>query len=456
MLSLLKFIGALKESRQRKIRHENFQNVKIKIKVGKLIKNSGMLNPTFGLLTGMQGDWDRRSISAILQRKNQRGFPMRSGLTLFLITFVSQIVGSAEITRIWLTHKTNDSSKIVVNWQSNEPGDSVVHFGLTDDCSETVRVDESTTLHHVEIPLKHRDTVYHYLVSTGDQRSAEASFKAYPTDVLRVAVVADWQGKPDLSAIEKDDVHLLLTAGDNIANIWQTCGEGQKDCVKPYAALIDAYPELFRCAPFMPVLGNHDREIRPRGEKPPAKPVYDVDATAFRRFFELPGEEWRWHFDIPKFELRFVALDFNHTSDFGTTWQTCHAFDENSDQFRWYKKVMEQPSGFVVTLYNERNASIRNQAQKQWHDLFRRGTLCITGFGYFAERAEVDGFSYYNTALNGSGNQYPDPLSELLAGEDSYILLTVERAGKMAVELKSLDGKVLDRREFKRTKDQPE
>ena len=375
---------------------------------------------------------------------------MKFALTLFLLTLAQQIAVSAEINRIWLTHKTNDPSKIVVNWMTDEPGDSVVHFGLTTEYGETVKVEENTPLHHVEIPLAKKDTIYHYSVSTGDQRSIDSTFKAYPTDLLRVAVVADWQGKPDLSAIVQDDVHLLLTAGDNIANIWQTCGEDQKDCVKPYAALIDAYPDLFRSTPFMPVLGNHDREIRPRGSKPPAEPVYDVDATAFRRFFELPGDEWKWQFDIPEFDLRFVGLDFNHISDFGTTWQTCHAFDDNSEQFHWYSKLMEQPLGIVVTLYNERNASIRNQARKQWYDQFGRGTCCITGFGYFAERAEVDGFPYYNTSLSGKGDQYPDPNSKFLAGEDSYILLTVERDGKMMVEIKSLNNTVLDRQDYER------
>lgn len=375
---------------------------------------------------------------------------MRYAAFLILLLFLTepQVASGDEIERIWLTHKTNDPSKIVVNWMTDEPGDSVVRFGLTAEYGEKVRIDENTTLHHVEIPLKHRDTSYHYSVSTGDQRSADASFKAYPTDVLRVAVVADWQGKPDLSTVVKHDVHLLLTAGDNIARLWDKCGKGNKDCIKPYAELIDAYPELFRTTPFMPVLGNHDREIRPRGDKPPAEPVYDVDATAFRRFFELPGDEWKWRFDLPEFDLRFVALDFNHISDFGTTWQTCHAFDENSEQFQWYEKLMEKPSGFVVTLYNERNASIRNKASGKWHDLFRRGTCCITGFGYFAERAEVDGFPYYNAALNGRGNQYPDPQSKFLAGEDSYVLLTVKRGGRMTVEIKSLKNTVLDRQDF--------
>ncbi|MCA9118369.1 MAG: metallophosphoesterase, partial [Planctomycetaceae bacterium] len=361
-----------------------------------------------------------------------------------------QLAVAAEIDRIWLTHKSHDSSRIVVNWATDEPGNSVVHFGLTKEYGGTVRIDESTTLHHVEIPLKHRDMVYHYSVSTGDQRSKNATFKAYPTDELRVAVIADWQGQPDLSAIVKEDVHLLLTAGDNIARLWDRCGAGKKYCIEPYAALIDAYPDLFRSTPFLPALGNHDREIRPRGSSPPVEPVYDVDATAFRRFFELPDDEWKWHFDLPEFDLRFVALDFNHISDFGTTWQTCHAFGEDSEQFRWYRKLMEQPPGLVVTLYNERNASVRNQASKQWHDLFRRGTCCITGYGYFAERAEVDGLTYYNTSLSGKGNQYPDPHSKLLAGEDSYVLLTVTRGGPMIVEIRSLKNTVLDRREFQR------
>ncbi len=355
------------------------------------------------------------------------------------------------ITRIWLTHRSTEPDTIVVNWISDVPGDSVVHFGLTRGYGETVRIEESTRLHHVEIPLEKRDVVYHYAVCTGEARSADASFKAPPTDILRVAIAADWQRKPDLAAIVQDDPHLLMTGGDQIPSLWEACGEGKKDCVTPYAELIGTYPDLFRSIPFMPVLGNHDREIRRRGSEPPAEPVYDIEATAFRRFFELPGDEWKWHFDLPEFGVRFVALDFNHISDFGTTWQTCHAFGEDSEQFRWYAALMERPSPFVVTLYNERNASIRNQANGRWHELFRKGTVCVTGFGYFAERAEVDGLTYYNTSLSGRGTRYPDPRSGFLASEDSYLLLTFDRAaGTMRVDIKNLSGTVLDRREFRK------
>jgi hypothetical protein len=201
--------------------------------------------------------------------------------------FVSVPPASAQVERIWLTHRTNDPSKIVLNWMTKMPGDSKVRFGLTKDYGQEVVVPGKNTLHHVEILLAKKDAVYHYSVSTGDQTSPDTTFRSYPTDVFRVAVVANWQGKPSLKALLKDDPNLLLTAGDNIPDLHSKCGVGTKDCTKPYEALIDAYPDLFRSVPFMPILGNHDREIRPRGMKPPADPVYDIDATAFCKFFDL-------------------------------------------------------------------------------------------------------------------------------------------------------------------------
>lgn len=375
---------------------------------------------------------------------------MKKFAAVALLVFVTCQTEAGEIARTWLTHKTHDPSRIVVNWETATSGNSVVRYGTSKASMQTVAIDESVTLHHVEIPLTERDTIYHYVVSSGDEKSADASFKAYPADILRVAVVADWQGRPKLDALIRNDPHLLLTAGDNINCLHQLCGVGIKDCTKPYAELVAAYPPLFRSIPFMPVLGNHDREMRPRGPKPPAEPVYDIEATAYRKFFELPDDEWKWHFDIADFGVRFVALDFSHISDTGTTWQTCHLLDKGSAQFRWYEKLMDGPlPPFVVTLYNEKHSSIRGQEGGAWHQLISRGTIAITGFGYFAERADVDGFAYYNTSLSGKGAKYPDPKSAFFASEDSYILMTfTKKPPKTVVELKTLAGTTLDRKEY--------
>ncbi len=360
---------------------------------------------------------------------------------------------SAQVERIWVTHRTSDSTKLVVNWTTKMPGNSKVRFGPTKDYGQEVHVVGAATLHHVEISLPKSGEV-HYSVSTGDQVSADAVLPGYPTDVLRVAVVANWQGKPNLQALIKDRIHLLLTAGDNIPDLHSKCGVGRKDCTKAYEALIDAYPELFRVIPFMPALGNHDREIRPRGPKPPADPVYDIDAAAFCKFFDLPGDKWKWHFDLPDFGVRFVALDLNHIQDRGTTWQTCHDYSKESVQFQWYEKLMaNRPPGFVITLHNERNAAMRGQEKGAWGQMFRQGELVVSGFGYYAERAEVEGMTYLNTSL-GKGTKYADPKMKFIESEASYVLMTFEK-GKaiMTVELKSLDGRVLDRTEILRRKE---
>ncbi|MBM4025578.1 MAG: metallophosphoesterase [Planctomycetes bacterium] len=276
-------------------------------------------------------------------------------------------MASAQIERIWLSHRTTAPSHVVVSWETAQPGDSVVHYGNTPAVQHTRGIEERVTLHHVEIPLDPTATAHHYRVQTGTHTSPVAFFQAYPADELRVAVIANLQSKPDLTALLRDRVHVVMTAGDNIPNLWQG-GDG----ARPYSKLIDAYPELFRTTIFMPVLGNHDKEIRPRGSAPPQEPVYDVNATAFRTFFELPGDEWKWHFDVPGFDVRFIALDLNHISDMGTTWQTCHPFAAGSEQFQWYDDLTSRTrQRFVVTLYNERNVGIRTREGGRWHQMSR-------------------------------------------------------------------------------------
>jgi len=368
--------------------------------------------------------------------------------TLLLLTLCFHIA-RAEDPRIWLTHRTNDPAKLCVNWLTDAPGESIVHFGDTPELGKSERLADNVTLHHVEIPFGEGDAPLHYAVETAGKRSSVAVVKRYGGAELRAAVVADWQGRPDLTALRRDEPHLLFIAGDQVYSLHELCGHGVKDCVKPFAALVARYPELFRSTPVMPVLGNHDREIRPRGPQPPVDPVYDVEATAWRAFYPLPDEGWKWRFEIPGFEARFLALDLSHTQDQGTTWETNHPFTSDSVQFRWYaEQIARRDRRFVITLMNERNATMRGYQKGVWTPLFRQGSAVVSGFGYFAERAELDGIPYFNTAL-GAGAKYPDPHSKFFASEASYLLLRLPRGGKsFSAELKNLPGAVLDRSEW--------
>lgn len=375
-------------------------------------------------------------------------------IALVIVAWLSfGLAAQAQVERLWLTHKVHTPDTLVVNWETTRPGDSIVRYGASEHYDLTVLKAESVTLHHVEIPLANKDAVYHYAVQSGSQKSPDMTFKSYPTNELRVAIVGDWgyaTGKVDV--LLKENLHLLLTVGDNVPNLHQFCGAGATHCTRAFSKWIDSAPELFRSTPLLPALGNHDREIRPRGPKPPLEAVYDIEAAAYRDFFELPDDEWKWYFDVPDFDVRFIALDFSHIQDLGTTWQTCHSYKVEAEQFPWYSNLMDRTrQGFVVTLYNERNSTLRSREGSAWHSLFKRGSIAVTGFGYFGERAEVDGFTYYNTALKGTGDRYPDPKFAVFKSEDNYLLLTFRRqTGEMSVDLKNLAGQILDHKVFKK------
>ncbi len=375
-------------------------------------------------------------------------------LPLALLALLSN-AHAASIERIWLSHQRETPSHITVNWETDTPSDSVVEYGTTSAYGQQVAVKESVTLHHVEIPVTEPDAVVHYRVRSGDKLSADATFKSQPTQELRVVIVGDWgyAKAEDLSAIVNENAHLLLSAGDNVASLHEKGREG----TKAFSALIDRQPALFRAVPFMPILGNHDREITSRGPgpKPPAHPVYDVEAKAYREFFALPGDEWKWTFDLSGFDLRFVALDLNHIQDFGTNWQTCHPWQADSEQFLWYRDLMKTSSqGFMVTLINERQSNLNGLTKGAWHHEMKQGSALVSGFGYFAEYAELaDGLPYFNTCLKGDGSPYKDPKSKFFTQQDNYLLLTFQKGSTtFTTQIKNLKGETLHTQTIERRK----
>lgn len=352
---------------------------------------------------------------------------------------------------VWLTHRSGDPSNVVINWQTAQPEPSVVYYNRKDSRVEVKAGSEDVTiLHHIEIEASELNTVYYYRIGVDEPGFASGSFKSPPARELRVVVIGDLHAKisENAAAIMRDEPHLILTAGDNVPSLHENGKEG----TKVFSTLIESAPLLFRSIPFMPVLGNHDKEAHPRGPKPPAEPVYDIDAKVFHEFFPLPGDGWKWTFDFAEFGARFVALDLQHISDFGSTWQTCHAFAPGSDQFEWYKQVMDDNrASFVFTINNEQNSAMRTQAKGGWGKTFRKGSALITGFGSFNERAEWEGFPCFNTHAHGHGTLYKDPHSTFLSEEGGYLLLTFKKeADSMTVQIKNQKGDMLDTREIKK------
>ncbi|ASV74927.1 hypothetical protein THTE_2325 [Thermogutta terrifontis] len=360
-----------------------------------------------------------------------------------LMANVPGVKGWCEVTAVWMGHTRPLPEELTLSWITDNPESSRVAYQDGAVWRE-IQDSQPTTWHRLQIPLSDSTRPCSIRILSGSA-TTEVFFPGYPADGLRIAVVANWQSRPDLSAILADKPHLLLTAGDHVDNLHSVCGEGRTECVEPFLRLIRQYPELFRRVPILPVLGNHDREIRPRMGKPPENPVYDIEARAFRRVFALPDAGWYWHFTLPQSGLCLVGLDLNHISDRGTTWQSCHDFGPDSEQFQWYKKIVtENTMPFLITLHNEQNAAMRNQYGGIWERLFQKNTAVISGFGHFGECALKDGVAYFNTSLQGKGDRYPDPASEFVASEHNYLLITVNRnPSSMQIRLKSLLGETL-------------
>lgn len=369
---------------------------------------------------------------------------------LFVSTFVLCAVASSlraePIQRIWLSHSSGNTQELTINWESEAPTDAVVEYGDSEGLGQRVTGEDKARRQHVVVPFAPGTGRLYYRVGSGDSASAIYSVQRYPEDEFRVAIIGDWGSGRKLleEGLPRDAPHILMTVGDNVPNLWNEGKEG----TKAFSALIDSHADLFRSIPFMPILGNHDREITARGPKPPEHAVYDIEAMAFREFFALPDDEWKWEIAFPEFNIRFIALDLNHLSDLGTTWQTCHPWKADSEQFQWYKTaIREAREGYVVTLMNESYRALKAAGPTLWMDEYTKGSALVTGFGYFAERAEpAPGFPYYNTSVNGHGTLYLDKTSQFHASVDSYLLLTLKAKGKtMRAELKALDGSgVLD------------
>src|SRR5206468_1171535 len=111
----------------------------------------------------------------------------------FALLISATAMPAAEIERIWLTHRSNDPSKIVVNWETPEPAVSVLEAGPTTELDEEKAFSrDPVKLHHIEIPTgQWGGKPWFYRVRSGTQTSAVHEVQGYPEDELRVAVVAD-------------------------------------------------------------------------------------------------------------------------------------------------------------------------------------------------------------------------------------------------------------------------
>ncbi len=369
--------------------------------------------------------------------------------TALALVLCAGFSGLAEIGPIWITQSDGAATKAAINWYSTEKGDGIVRFGTDRNNLQTFRKssDAPQNLHSVEVDISQRDVTYHYSVQTGNQTSEIKSFRGYPSkgSELRVVVFGNlgyFRFDDKLRHLRDKEPHLLVSCGDNIPALHQSKPVAYDD-ISAFLKMIARDRKLFESVIFISAIGNHDREFKPRGKsRPPlVQPVYDVEAQAFRKFFAFPGTEWRWDLTIPDFDVQFLSVDSPHMSDVGTGWQACHALDAGSEQFLWYRKMMDAATNkFVITFYNGSNPGMRRVHKGIWEKELAKGSLCVSGFGYYMEFAQTkNGLPYINTSLN-AGDHYKDKAcavwSERVGG---FLLLRFSPDETLTSEFHSID-----------------
>lgn len=372
--------------------------------------------------------------------------------TLTFAVFAAALPAAEDGFTIWLTHSSNDADALTVNWICDYSGDSSVSFGTDKNNLREFKAESSGNLHRARVPIPKRDCSYFYKVNAGGKSSELCSFKGYPSKggEFRAAVVGNLFGAGKLleKVVQYSNPHVIFTCGDNVACLYAKDRPYAPGDIGAYRKMAEQGQGVLRSTIFMPILGNHDKEMTPRCKKRPPKenPVYDVEAKSYCKFFALPGETWVWQFALPDFGLRVFALDANHIQDMGTGWQSCREIGEDSEQFGWYRKSLSAAGEkFLVTLYNESNPAMRRTDKGIWEREFAKGSLCVSGFGYYMEFAKTEsGTPYINTSLR-AGDHYKDKkyaiYSEPVAG---FTLLKVSPDGNMTASLLSLkDGSVL-------------
>ncbi len=401
--------------------------------------------------------------------KNHHFLFLFLGILYSFASISGNVFGTENITEdIWLTISDEKAETVVISWVSPVAGISKVFFGKDAECRESsveVKSEEvgkteetKTFLNFVPIPVMEKvgaDSRCFYRTETKMAdgrvyRSAVKSFVTLATDELRLAFIGNVHTRTIPETVAAQKPHIVCLTGDMVPKLWENgmSAEVARENVKPFCQLVAKNRELFSSTLLMVVLGNHDREIVKRGERVPGPSVsYDTEGSAFCRFFALPGDRWKWYIDWEPLSFRLVGLDLNHIYDHGTSLQSSHAWQVDSEQFQWFERVMNCEKKFIVTFQNEKCSTVRSSEKAAWEKVLAYGDALIAGFGHYAERAEKDGMKYFNTSYYGCGDKYPDRFKTYFESRDNFLLLTVQPK-KMVYELRDIhDATVLDRSE---------
>ena len=293
------------------------------------------------------------------------------------ISFDLELQGSEEPVSINLTKgpylQSVTPDSIIVVWETNLPGDSVVEYGLTDAYGLEAMNAYSTTHHAVTIEGLSPYTTYHYRVLTnGSPLSEDSTFKTAADTaqgVFSFAVYGD--DRTNHTAHQSVVDRALTLAPDFILNTGDLVEDGR--VIEQWDTFFDIEQELLRIAPFFPSLGNHER-----------------NSSNYFDLFHLPNNERYYSFDYGNAHI--TALQVDGYEDYGV----------GSAQYNWFVNDLvstAQPWKFVFfhyPPYSSGSHGDNSSVQSALGPLFEQYGVQIVfnGHDHDYERSLVNGVNY--------------------------------------------------------------
>ena len=264
-------------------------------------------------------------------------------------------------------------NSIVVVWETDVPGDSVVEYGLTSAYGLEATDVASTTHHAVTVEGLSPYATYHYRVQTnGNVLSDDSTFKTAADATQGTFSFAVYGDNRTNHADHQSVVNRALTlAPDFVLNTGDLVADGT--VAGQWDTFFDIERELLKIAPFFPSLGNHER-----------------NSNNYFALFHLPNNERYYSFDYGNAHIVALEVDGYQSYSAGSTQYNWLANDLASTSQPW-KFVF-----FHFPPYSSGSHGDDATAQRDLVPLFEQYGVQVVfnGHDHDYERSLVNGVNY--------------------------------------------------------------
>ncbi len=230
---------------------------------------------------------------------------------------------------------------MTVMWRTNKSGESILHYGETAECRESIATDEAATLHEIRLTELTPETQYFYRTETrvAGETSLISKVSTFQTAVRRetpfaFAVISDTQGNPTVSGKLAEHAwgqrpSFLLHPGDLVST-----GKNDSHWTQHFFPSMNS---LIRHVPFYPVLGNHEQN---------ARNYFD--------YVSLPKPEYYYEFQFGN--THFFMIDSNRN------------VAPDSEQYQWLDTALEKSNATwkIVCHHHPPYSSDENDYGNLW------------------------------------------------------------------------------------------